>query len=61
VVQSRREAVVEIAGGGVERRVERLLVPGQDVAGFGLDTLRHVDGFETACGLEGQPDLGRRR
>jgi len=53
VVETSREAVVEIAGGGVERSVEGLLVPREDVTGFGLDTLGDVDGLEAARRLQG--------
>ena len=48
MVHPRREALIEVAGGGVERAVECPAVPSENVAGRPADMAVDVDGLEAA-------------
>ena len=55
VAHARREALIEITRGGVERAIQRPPVPAEDVAGFLGDPRVDVDRLESA--LRRQPEL----
>ena len=58
IVQTRRETLIEIAGGGVEGAVESPLVSMQDIpVAFG-DPGVHVDRFESPLRGQRQPKFG---
>src|SRR6185503_361368 len=59
VPKSRRQALIEIARGGVEGAVDGALVTLQHVARYLRDPLVDVDRLEAPLGCEGQPDFGR--
>ena len=59
VPQPRRQALIEVAGGRVQRTVQRALVPAQHVARLLGDAPVDVDRLEAALRRQGQPDFGR--
>ena len=61
VVHPAGEALVEVAGRGVERAVEGLAVAAEEVARLGGDPLVDVDRLEAAARVQGQADLCRGR
>src|SRR5258708_29913317 len=59
VVQSGGEAVLQVPGGGVERGIEGLPVPRQEVAVLNRDLEGDIDGVVAALGFEGEAQLPR--
>ena len=59
MMQPHRQALIEIPGRGVKRRVERAAVAAEDVAGLLGNTTVHVDGLEAALRRQGQRQFGR--
>ena len=59
VAQPRREALIEVAGGGMQRAIQCALMPSKDVARLHGNTPVDVDRLESALRREAQPDFGR--
>src|SRR6185503_99781 len=59
MVQPHRQALIEVAGRGVERRVERAAMPAQHVAEILVDALVDVNRLEAALWRQGQRQFRR--